>query len=162
MYILIFIIIVFIILLFMNTRVKIIFDRNYLAIYIYKIRILKLKQNETKRYAYKNFMKYEFNKYDIKYLNILKSVDFRKIYIRICGYQGDYFKWAIAYGFINGLLSLPIEYFKKKNINYVYQVDFYGEPFIAFESIFYFKLGKILLHTIKLRRSIRGKRTSNS
>ena len=53
-------------------------------------------------------MKYEFDKDDIKYLKILKSIDFRKIEIKLCGYQNDYYKWAVAYGIFNALLSLPI------------------------------------------------------
>ena len=95
MYILIFILIVILILLFMNTRVKIVFNQGYLYVYIYKIRILKLKKNETKKYAYSNFMKYEFDKDDIKYLKILKSIDFRKIEIKLCWYQNVYYKQNI-------------------------------------------------------------------
>ena len=162
MYIIIFIIIVIIILLFMNTRVKVIFDQGYLSVYIYKIRILKLKKNETKEYAYENFMKYKFKATDLKYLDILKSIDFRKISIRLCLLEKDYYTWAILYGTLNAILSLPITYFKEKNITYYYHIDFYNKPYVKFESIFYFKLGKILINTIKIRRKIHGKRASNS
>lgn len=162
LFILLYLIIVFIILLFMDTRVKFMWDRKYIEVYIYNIRILRLDFEETRKYALENFKNYQFKKEDLKYLEILKSIDFRKINIRICGYQGDYASWSIAYGIFQGLLALPMRYFKEKGINYHYQIDYYGEPFIALESIFYFKLGKILLNTYRLRRNIRGKRTSDS
>ena len=72
-----FLVIVIIILLFMNTRVKLLWDKNYLEVYIYKIRILKLDLQETKKYAYKNLKEYEFKKEDVKYLEIFKSIDFK-------------------------------------------------------------------------------------
>ncbi len=157
-----YLIIVFIILLFMDTRVKFVWDRKYIEVYIYNLKILKLDFEETKKYALESFKKYKFKKADLKYFEILNLIDFRKINIRICGYQGDYFSWSIAYGILQGILTIPRQYFNKKGIKYHYQVDFYGEPFIAIESIFYFKLGKILINTYKLRRNVHGKRTSNT
>lgn len=162
MFVFIYLVIVMIILLFMNTRVKFLWNKNYLEVYIYKIRILKLDLQETKRYAYKNLKEYKFKKEDIKYIEILKSIDFRLINIKMCGFQGDYFKWSILYGILNGILGLPKTYFENKDITYNYQIDFYGEPYIIFESIFYFKLGKVLINAWKLRRNVRGKRSSNS
>jgi len=162
LFIIIYLVIVFIVLLFMNTRVKIKINEDYFEIYIYKIRILKLEYDETKNYAFNNLSKYKFKKEDLKYLEILKSIDFRLIDVKLCFFQEDYSNNAKVFGVLNTLLSLPKDYFLEKGIRYNYKVYFYGNPFINFESIFYFKLGKILLNVWRLRRNIHGKRTSNS
>ena len=49
MEIIIFIILVFIVLLFMNTRVKFQYENQLIKVYIYKILILKLDINDTKK-----------------------------------------------------------------------------------------------------------------
>ena len=143
LFILLYLVIIFVVLLFMNTRVKIIWNHQNFELFIYNLRILKLNLNDTKKYALNNIKTYKFNKNDLKYLEILKSIDFRLINIRICGLQGDYFSWSIAYGIFEGIFSLAKNYFEEKGISYQYHVDFYGEPFISLKSIFYFKLGKI-------------------
>lgn len=158
MEIIIFIILVFIVLLFMNTRVKFQYENQLIKVYIYKILILKLDINDTKKIK---LDKASLKVNNSKYLKVLKSIDFKYINLKMCLLKDNYYNWAISYGIINGLLSLFKPYFESKDIIYNYQIDFYGKPYLKFESIFYFKLGKILIHIIKIRRKIHGKRSSD-
>lgn len=129
----------FIIIYVIYFDVKIIANKEYFLIKIYRF-------NFYKKY-YKDIKDLNKEKNKISFIKVFKIIDIQSITIHLGGFN-DYYYRAINYGLINLIFNL-LGFIIKDQFIFNYYLDFNNEMNFNFECIIKSNLGKIIVGLLK-------------
>lgn len=157
-YFTIFFILFLIFILFIPNRIGLFINDKYVMVSIFKVTVFKMNFTDTADYAIEQVKHYHPKWSDLEYLRILRKIKFVSFDINIGNVIEDYVSKNIAISQLYatfGFLRLLLPHNK-----YYLQITRNNANYFSFKSIFYFKVGKILVTIFSLRRKIYA-RTSN-